>query len=315
MRTPSSEMYGDLRNFGGITNRAAALVLISNKSDLFNHISNRTFLSRKIVNAVPGSISLADFSSFDISAQTLFSRIISNQGGGVNFRSQVADHYAGPAARGMQEALACVGEDASVYANALHRIKNGTLKSELDRDVLYFHLFVSCGCLQNPSEAVKSTEAFANASLATSLKTQLTRPGQTKPDGSNIRQEHTQLGLLRIVGNSVVPPIHALSVEPKGTVIGTISCDPTDITDVGSSVSHRHLHIWFENGSWYAQGLQSTNGTTLISGSTGKQRTLEAPKDKREAAEPSPIAIISNGDILKLGTDTSFLVLSLAGEQ
>lgn len=310
MRAPSSEMYGDLRNFGGITNCAAASILISSKSDLFSHVSNRPFLSRKITNAAPGSIDPAEFSNFGISTQTLFSKIISNLGGS-NARRLVSAHYAGPAALNMQEALTCIGEDASVYANALYRINNGTLKSELDRDILYLYLFIACGCLQNASAAVKSTEMFANASLAVSLKTQLTsadKPKRTTPHKS----DHTQLGLIRVIGSSVVPPIHPLSIEPEGTVIGSISYNPSDITDVGSSVSRRHLHIWLENGTWYARGLHSTNGTVLISGSNGKERTLEMPRSKRAASEASPSAAITNGDILQLGTDTSFLVVSLA---
>lgn len=219
-------------------------------------------------------------------------------------------HYAGPAALNMQEALACIGEDASVYANALHRINNGTLKSELDRDILYLHLFIACGCLQNASAAVESTEMFANASLAVSLKTELTSPG--KPKRASRKPDQTQLGLIRVIGSSIVPPIHPLSIEPEGTVIGSISYNASDITDVGSSVSRRHLHIWLENGTWYARGLHSTNGTILISGSNGKERTLEMPRSKRGISEASPSAIIANGDILQLGTDTSFLVVSLA---
>ena len=310
MRTPSSEMYGDLRSFGGITNCAAASILISSKSDLFSHVSNRPFLSRKITNAAPGSIDPAEFSNFGISTQTLFSKIISNLGG-ANARRLVSAHYAGPAALNMQEALTCIGEDASVYANALHRINNGTLKSELDRDILYLHLFIACGCLQNASAAVKSTEMFANASLAVSLKTQLTRADKPKRVPPH-KPDHTQLGLIRVIGSSVVPPIHPLSIEPEGTVIGSIGYTPSDITAVGSSVSRRHLHIWLENGTWYARGLHSTNGTILISGSNGKERTLEMPRSKRGISEASPSAIIANGDILQLGTDTSFLVVSLA---
>lgn len=36
------------------------------------------------------------------------------------------------------------------------------------------------------------------------------------------------------------------------------------------------------------------------------------PRSKRGVSEASPSAIIANGDILQLGTDTSFLVVSLA---
>lgn len=205
MRTPSSEMYSDLRSFGGITNCTAASILISSKSDLFSHVSNRPFLSRKITNAAPGSIDPAEFSNFGISTQTLFSKIISNLGGS-NARRLVSAHYAGPAALNMQEALTCIGEDASVYANALHRINNGTLKSELDRDILYLHLFIACGCLQNASAAVESTEMFANASLAVSLKTELTSPGN--PKRASRKPDQTQLGLIRVIGSSIVPPIH-----------------------------------------------------------------------------------------------------------
>lgn len=315
MRTPSSEMYGDLRTFGGVTNRDAASILLSPTArlggiELASRLDNRPFLSRKITYAAPGSLDASVFSDFRVSSQTLFSRIVSNLGG-ANARSLVSAHYAGPAALNMQEAITSCGADAHIYANALGRIRGAKLHNESDRDILYLYLFVACGCLQDPSAAAVSVERFASANLASSLRT-----GQASVEAPGTAPERAQgthrLGLLRLEGGSAVPPIHPLSTEPVGTVIGSIGLEDSDITDVGPSVSRRHLRIWSESGTWFAQGLGSTNGTTLTSGETGAKTVVELPSDERGDADERPVVEIANGDVLHLGSETAFLVMSLA---
>lgn len=314
MRTPSSEMYGDLRTFGGVTNRDAASILLSPTAklggvELTSRIDNRPFLSRKITYAAPGSLDASVFSDFGVSSQTLFSRIVSNLGG-PNARSLVSAHYAGPAALNMQEAITSCGADAHIYANALSRIHRARLHSESDRDILYLYLFVACGCLQDPSAAAVSVEKFASVRLSSSLRT-----GRTSIEEADVafkpEREGCGLGLLRLVGSSARPPIHPLSNEPAGTVIGSIGHATSDITDVGASVSRRHLRIWSENNVWYAQGLHSTNGTTLISGETGEQSVVEAPRTEHEEPGEPRVVEIANGDMLRLGSDTTFLVMAL----
>ena len=81
---------------------------------------------------------------------------------------------------------------------------------------------------------------------------------------------------------------------------------------MGPSVSRRHLRIWSESGTWFAQGLGSTNGTTLTSGETGAKTVVELPSDERGDADERPVVEIANGDVLHLGSETAFLVMSLA---
>lgn len=85
MITPSSEMYSDLREFGGMTNRDAARTLISptacyGNMPLSSRILDRPFLSTKIVHAKPGSLGASCFQDFGVSSQTLYARILKGLG-------------------------------------------------------------------------------------------------------------------------------------------------------------------------------------------------------------------------------------------
>ena len=313
MHTLSSEMYKDLRSFGGIPNKEAARLLLTPDAQvdsvtLAGRLEDRPFLSKKIVHAQPGSLAPDCFRDFGSSSQTLFSHIAASLKG-PSARAKVASHYAGPAALSMQEALASTGLDPHVYANAVRRISAARLRSESDRGVLYLHLFIACGCLQDPTAAALSVEGFVSSKLASTLRTADTKIGDGTPDRP--REASPRLGLLRIVDGMARPPLRPLSTDPEGTIIGSLAMGESAITDVEASVSRQHLRIWREDGTWYAQGLGSTNGTMLVSAVTRERRVIELPRDERAGDGPSPVTPIASGDVLRLGSDTCFLVMAL----
>lgn len=288
--TPSSEMYSDLREFGGITNRDAARTLISPTACygdmlLSSRILDRPFLSTKIVHAKPGSLGASCFQDFGVSSQTLYAHILKNLGD-ADARERASAHYAGPAVQRMCSALAACGLDENIYTNTVRRIEAARLAAESDRGVLFLHLFIACGCLGDPAANARCT--------------------RREPQGPR------RVGLLRIIDGAAKPPLHVVSTAPEGTVIGSLANGAGDIADVDPSVSRRHLRVWRESGAWLARGLGSTNGSYLVSGETRERITIEPPKSERPADEDWPAVQISNSDMLCLGASTRFLVMALA---
>lgn len=308
-------MYSDLREFGCITNRDAARILLSPSAryggmPLVDRIPDRPFLSSKVVHVGPGALAASCFQDFGVSSQTLHSRIAKALGGD-DARKRICAHYSGPAAQRMCSALAACGLDANIYRNTMGRIAAARLASESDRGVLYLHLFIACGCLGDPAAAALSTERFVSGKLSATLSTQ-----STSDFGDGIHDAGTndpkRIGLLRIVDGAAKPPLHAVSVAPEGSVIGSLATGADDVTDVDPSVSRRHLRVWREDGAWWAGGLGSTNGSYLVSGETREKVPIEPPKSQRSDGEKWPPVQISNSDMLCLGAATRFLVMTLA---
>ena len=97
-----------------------------------------------------------------------------------------------------------------------------------------------------------------------------------------------------------------LTTDPAGSIIGSLTGDENAITDVDSDVPRQHLRIWFQDGRWLAQGLDSTNGSFLISGVDRCRQAIEPPRRERSANFANTPVEIHNGDTLCLGATTRF---------
>ena len=317
LETPSSFMFTDLRKFGKLTNRDAAQELLSatvtygGKAPRMR-INDRTFLSRQIVHALPGQTHPELFADFFQSSQTLTSRIIANRPNPATAREEVRAHYCGDAALGMQRVLRDFDLDDTLYANAISRISAAKFRSESDRTVLYVMLFLTIGCLADPQRAVSIVERFVEYKLAMDiiLGLELVAP-ELGRFGHLPGPLQLLLGLLRISGGTARPPIHPLATTDEGTLVGSLVEGADVINDVDVDVSRRHLRVWRDGAHWYAQGLESTNGTTLIPGDGGDAVTIEPPRAKRTHDGSYPPVEISNSDILCLGATTRFLVMRI----
>lgn len=316
LETPSSFMFTDLRKFGKLTNRDAAQELLSatvtygGKAPRMR-INDRTFLSRQIVHALPGQTHPELFADFFQSSQTLTSRIIANRPNPATAREEVRAHYCGDAAMGMQRVLRDFDLDDTLYANAISRISAAKFRSESDRTVLYVMLFLTIGCLADPQRAVSIVERFVEYKLAMDIGTVEMDVGAGYEDGATAEHDEVLLGLLRISGGTARPPIHPLATTDEGTLVGSLVEGADVINDVDVDVSRRHLRVWRDGAHWYAQGLGSTNGTTLIPGDGGGAVTIEPPRAKRTHDGSYPPVEISNSDILCLGATTRFLVMRI----
>ena len=225
---------------------------------------------------------------------------------------QVAEHYRGEGAEAMCASLRTYGLDDRLYRNACARIASDG--GDLETSALpLVTLFVSCGCLCDPQGAVKTTEALISDKMGGHFSTTELSVGDGFPSDLDAEPKHAEkLGLIRIVGTAVKPPLYPLNDGEGGTVIGSLATGKGAITDVDRDVSRHHARVFVKDGTWYVEGLGSTNGTVLISGADMTQQVVEATRHARTAGSAHPPVPLSNGDIICLGATTRFLVMKLA---
>lgn len=313
--TPSSVLYTDFRQFGGIAHRDTAQIVLNGSAlyggkPLRQRIDDKTFLSREIVHARPHALPPELFSDFAASAQRLCARLIAAYGGGANGCSKVIAHYRGAAARAMAEALETAGIDAAPYHNMVRKIMSLAIEPESDRALLLVMLFVITGCLASPAAAINAIDAFANVALSISLDTLVAAHGATADAPAPSAMPH--LGLIRLIDGAFRPPIYRLSTAAEGTVLGCLPSGPSTIADVDPDVSRNHARIWCDGMRWFIADLGSTNGTRVISGADKSLHDLADSRDPRmQGVNVSQPFEISNSDIICLGATTRFLVMKL----
>ncbi len=307
MDTPTSLMYSDLRGFSGLTSRALAELIVSPHARIGGkpvvpRLGEKTFLSRHVVHAVRDE--LPAHGDLPLAAQLICTRMVKKHGEGSI--ALVAQRYRGEAARAMGLALAGVGADPNVYANAIARIQQTRGLGTDDRASLLVLLFISAGATWDAGEAARITLGFMENTLGTADTTPA--PQVVEPrHGADARREADGLALLRIEGGCAKPPLHVLSREEAGTVIGFMPGpdDACAITDVGCDVSRRHARIRLVDGRWLLEDLGSTNGTRLLPGTApGGARGRSAVP-----IEPGRLVEITNADQVVLGASTRFLVI------
>lgn len=313
--SPSCALFAGLKRLGRITNAQAANVLL--KQDMpygGKPISERlavpSFLSREIVHAQPDTLPEALFVPFDQSARRVLDMTVANRGSDAKALANLTKTYLERCVPAMQEALEGIGADSMLFKNGVERVGCARCDTPADRLYVYLVLYIATGCLGNPARAVEYTESFVSDQMLSTLSTVENSVGtffssQARPSGD------IRLGLLRVIGNSARPPLRPLSDDPAGTVIGSLASDASAITDVDSDVSREHLRIWQSDGRWFAQGLGSTNGSSLISGADRTERIIELPRARRGGALASAPVEIRNGDTLCLGATTRFLVIRI----
>lgn len=173
--TPSSYLFADLRTFGGITNKEAALELLTDETNYGSstprdRITDRTFLSRQIVHVAPTQVHYEFYANFIQSAQTITGKIASNLGT-VQAQEAIIAHYGGSAADAMASLLTHHAIDGNLYLNAVQLVVAAPFPSSNDKAVLLVMLFLICGCLADPSIAVKTARTFIEQKLAFTFTT------------------------------------------------------------------------------------------------------------------------------------------------
>lgn len=222
---------------------------------------------------------------------------------------EVIKHYGGQAAKEMGALLRHYSLDGNLYANAIRRINASPMPESSDKAVLLVMMFLITGCLADPEIAAKTTRGFMAKKLSFTFST--LQPSLAHPDhAAKCADKPIKLGLIRVDNEVACSPIYPLSTSEEGTVIGLLATGSQNINDVDIDVSRNHLRIFKHGNTWYAQGLGSTNGTTLISGAD-KSVTVVDPQE--HATKQCPPVKINHGDTLCLGKTTTFLVLKITG--
>ena len=319
MELPSHTLYADLKNFGRISNRDAALALFDPEARYgeltirSRALNDRSFISREIVHARPGQYGVECFQDFPTSVRALWSVLLERHGGGDAGCHALLAHYTGSAAEKMRRAVADTGGDANLYANTIQKLSVEPGLTDERRGQLCLMLFVVTGCLGSPGPSIGIVDDFATEAFSLGLGTIETSVGPGFARAVRPPERGVQLGLLRILDGVAQPPLLTLSLAPEGTIIGALATTPNAITNVDVDVSREHLRVYRRGGTWWAQGLGSTNGTTLISGDTRKTSVIEPPRAERKPGVTYSPVKITNSDTLCLGATTRFLVLRIAG--
>lgn len=313
--TPSCALYTGLKSLGRINNGNAAQILMAGDAryggrPISERLTVPSFISREIVHAKPGDLPEPLFVPFEQSARQILNLIMQNRGSDPQSLSKIVKRYMESCVPDMQDALTNCGVDGMLFRNGVERIETADDSDIKDR--LYIHLvfFIVTGCLGDPARAIEYTESFVSDQMLSTLGTVETTvtsffSAAARPTGD------IRLGLLRVVGNSARPPLRPLSMDPAGSIIGSLTGDENAITDVDSDVSRQHLRVWHQDGRWFAQGLDSTNGSFLISGIDRCRQVIEPARRDRPANFANTPVEIHNGDTLCLGATTRFLVIRI----
>lgn len=313
--SPSCALFAGLKRLARITNAHAAHILLDQSApyggrSIAERLTVPSFLSREIVHARPGALPEELFAPFGQSARSVLDTALAKRGSDSKAIADLTGIYLDRCVPAMQEALDAIGADSMLFRNGVERVGCARSNTPDDRLFVYLVLYIATGCLGDPVRAVEYTESFASDQMLSTLSTVENSVGtffssQTRPSGD------VRLGLLRVIGNSARPPLRPLADDRQGTVIGSLASDVSAITDVDSDVSREHLRIWKSDGRWFAQGLGSTNGSTLLSGADRSERMIEPPRTCRSSSRPSMPVEIKNGDTLCLGATTRFLVIRI----
>lgn len=304
--TPCCVLFDTLKTFGSISNKDAAKVILTDKpvyggKSPRERIGDKSYLSRTIVHSYPGDFDESMFVDFGISAYTLLSKLKKTCGSA----QLVTNYLATTGARDMASALVECSQDGMYYSNAVKKLMQMSALSENDRAGLLVMLFLATGCIGDPRWAAKQVFVFASKSLASNPSTSSLESGHL--EDSTLPEPEMHLALFRVIGGMVKSWPYVLSTDPDGTEIGYLSAAANSINDVEVTVSRHHLRIWrATDGCWYAQGLESRNGTELIR--DGKRIVIEPPRNAREGFIAHPVQLFA-GDELRLARDTVFRVV------
>ena len=311
--TPSVVMYAKLKEYG-ISNHDAASMLLNTSLTfdgrmLKDRIDESSQLSRRIVHTNPGDIPIGLFNSFTISCpqilRIVLRKIATTRHGGneEQARQVLVDDLTGDAYTRMTQGLQACNADESLYHNMSTYIRHADLPDEDDRALLHLMLFVIIGCTGNPQTASIMVVDYATNVLGADFHTAQTVINSASTP-SNVPAD-ILLGLVRVIDGHIKAGSKMHVMNPEGTEIGLLPIARHMVCDVDEDVSRTHALVWRENGRWYIQDQHSTNGTIVISGTTGNEISVEP--------EPNAPVEIAATDILCLGATTRFIVMPVMG--
>lgn len=315
---PLGALFSIMKKHGGISYKELASLILSEKPlaggvSPISRINDRTWISRYLVHAPVEAIKDEYFVSCEKCAMRILSRLKKRTGKTMD-NYEVMEMIAGTPGKRMIDALENAGQDTAPYSNMLVRLsRENDFKIE-ERVEIAMVLFVSAALNADVSLATKAALDFTDEIHGASMATPLITPRSEESESEQLRaliDEHTTLGLLRIVDNYIIGSPHWLDPEQNAAVeVGAFATGPGDITDVESDVSGHHARIWHSDGNtWFVEGAGSKNGTTLISGADKSEIIVEPPASTRKGWTSAPVPL-KPGDELVLGKNTRYVVIA-----
>lgn len=314
IETPSEVMYGCLKKFGGIKNNELARVLFTQSftyggAPIISRLDDRTFLSRTITRAAPGYFPEKAFKPFPECAKTIYSKLTSRYPG-LEGKQNIISYFTGEARERMSDCLRELDLNDLLYRNIVDRINQMDHIGISDKAALTILPFIATGALGDSSRALEITQEYIQSFASNNLETEIVRTGEISRNNGTRAQ--SSLCLCRLIDGKLRMPVYPLNDGEEGTEIGSLASSIGAINDVGPGVSRRHVQIIRKgDGFWYAQGLGSTNGTTVIRADDGAEEVVELPRRQRTSGEKPPSIRIYANDILRLASSTYFAVLEI----
>ena len=309
METPREIMFRAFSDWG-MSNKDLAQLLVRRDSVTkgkppIEQIETRSSLSRFVVHVRPGEYVYGWFLPFEESVPRVVARLKRLVSAELTNDDIVRDFVS--IASDMRASLDSFGLDGALYANAQDRFVRLLDANAADAVEVSAMLLVVTGCTGNPREAVNAAVSKASQFAgAAALRTTLPQMA------ANLKaQPFLELGMYRCEGGVLLSNSYRLSTGLEGTEIGALSTAANSINDVGFGVSRRHARIWRdEEGTWWIEGLGSTNGTVHVSGADGTETVVEPPRGQRAGFEARPVRLLP-GDRIILARLTEFTIVAL----
>ena len=315
---PSSVLYATLKSCG-ISNRDAAALLLDAHSpfagrDIDAVLNNKPLLSRRIVHAAPGSIPTSCFEDFTASVPKLATRVLERYSvdhckGDLQVATRVlVDDELAQGHANMTKALGEHGANAASYQEAPARIEQFNLPDTHGLTTLHLMALVVAGCTADGQQALANVAAYALDELDAEANTAKTGVFVATLEEGAEQASPTTFGIVRVRDGVIAAGSDFHSIGADGLVIGMLPREEPAATDVDHDVSLRHAKLGLEDDKLFIADLSSTNGTSVISPSTGKTTIVALPEDLRDKV-PAQAVELHYGDFICLGATTRYIVL------
>ncbi len=273
-------------------------------------VNDKSWISRFVVHAPVGSLQESYFGNFSTSALWVISSLKSKKANAMTSQ-QIIEMLCGEDGREIENALAFIHQDVSLYRNVMTRIQfdNGFTIDE--RAEMVMVLVLCSACTGDVRRAAAETLDFSKSIHGSAMATPLITPSSARLEGyhSEKRMNRVMLGLLRVVDGYVASDPYWLDPMNCPVEIGSLALEVGSINDVEPDVSSIHARFLVdEAGDWMIEGNDSKNGTILIPGTGKEEVVVEPPKNDRAGFEPHPVKIHA-GDEIILGKNTHFVVI------
>jgi len=313
----SATLYASLKALG-LSNRAAAEQLLDGNATLgdrpvASYIASKPQLSRRIVHAEPSSLPASCFKDFRETVPALAIQLLeryavrNHKGKLLPAATAMVEHELVAAHEEMALALQACGADDAVYREALARIDRLNLTDAEALVTLHLMAFIVAGCTGDAHAALAQVVSYAVDVLG--LESDTAETNVTEPSDQTDSASSPTYSIVRVENGRIKAGATLHAIGPDGLVIGLQPGSEPAATDVGADASLRHARVWQEGDALFVIDLNSTNGTTVTSGTTGEETIVAPPRSTRQEPYASQAFQLHYSDTIHLGKTTSYIVL------